>query len=83
MALLIDASPTKVAQIAGYCRQQLGYQRTTWASLALSIIGLVGVIGLTYAFLNVATRGYYTLSLRLMSTALMVAGVACVILFWA
>ncbi|MCC6682136.1 MAG: hypothetical protein IT445_14640 [Phycisphaeraceae bacterium] len=64
-ALLMEVSPTLIDSLARSINndltQQVRHQRTTWFSL----IALVVLIFGTYLFLNAATRGYYTWSLRL------------------
>ena len=40
-------------------------RKMTWARMLLSIVGLLVLISLVYAFLNAATKGYYVWSLRI------------------
>ena len=64
-AVLVDADENAVGQIARSLVQGLNvrvsHQRSTW----FSFIALVGLIFGTYLFLNMATKGYYALALRL------------------
>lgn len=64
-AVLIDAAPTRVEEIARSLVQgvdaKVTYHRNTW----FSFIALAGLIFGTYLFLNMATKGYYAWMLRL------------------
>jgi hypothetical protein len=64
-AVLVNASPTRVEEIARSLVQgvdaQVTYQRNTW----FSFFALAGLIVGTYLFLNMATKGYYAWMLRL------------------
>ena len=64
-AVLVDASPKRVEEIARSLVQgvqsRVVHSRTTW----LSFFGLGGLVFGTYLFLNMATKGYYTWALRL------------------
>jgi hypothetical protein len=77
-ALLIDASPEKMEQLAAHKIVAARTKRLNWAKMSLSVLGLLALITLTYAFLNAATRGYYTWSLRI---AGIVLAAAIIILF--
>jgi len=44
--------------------------RSSWARMFLSVLGLLVLITVVYAFLNAATKGYYTWSLRLAGAVL-------------
>jgi len=69
-ALLIDASPEKMEQLAAHKIVAARTKRLNWAKMSLSVLGLLALITLTYAFLNAATRGYYTWSLRIAGVVL-------------
>lgn len=64
-AVLVDASPTRVEEIARSLVQginvQVSHHRKTW----FSFVALAGLIFGTYLFLNMATKGYYVWMLRL------------------
>ncbi|MEZ6193077.1 MAG: hypothetical protein R3C45_17530 [Phycisphaerales bacterium] len=64
-AVLVNASPTRVEEIARSLVQgvdaKVSYQRNTW----FSFFALAGLIFGTYLFLNMATKGYYAWMLRL------------------
>jgi hypothetical protein len=77
-ALLIDASAGKLEQLARHKATVTRRVRLTWARMVGSVIGLLTLITLVYAFLNAATRGYYTWSLRI---AGIVLAAAVIILF--
>jgi len=68
-AVLIDASPKRIEEIARSLVQgvqsRVAHSRTTW----FSFFGLGGLIFGTYLFLNMATKGYYTWALRLAAVA--------------
>jgi len=63
-ALLIDASAEKLEQLAHRKAVVIRTKRRTWAGMFLSIVGLLVLIIVVYAFLNAATKGYYVWSLR-------------------
>ena len=69
-ALLIDASAGKLKQLAQRKALIAREKKTTWVNMFLSIIGLLVLISLVYAFLNAATKGYYVWSLRIAGIAL-------------
>lgn len=64
-ALLIDASVARMEQLAEHKQRMARTQRLSWAKLIFSVAGLLALITLTYVFLNAATKGYYTWSLRI------------------
>jgi len=64
-ALLIDASAEKLKKLAQRKAVVARDRRLTWARMFFSIIGLIVLITVVYAFLNAATKGYYTWSLRI------------------
>jgi hypothetical protein len=51
-----------------------GAQASTWSRLGMSIGGLAVLILAVYLVLNAATKGYYSLVLRLAAIALVVGG---------
>jgi hypothetical protein len=77
-ALLLDASPEKMQQFAIHKASVVGRMRRTWAKMIFSVVGLLALITVAYAFLNAATRGYYTWSLRIAGVVL---AVVVIILF--
>ncbi len=79
-AVLIDASPEKLARLEQQQNAQMHTERLTWAGMVLSALGVVVVILATYLFLNMATRGYYVWSLRIAGTVLAIAGIVSVLL---
>ncbi len=78
-ALLIDLSPDKIQPLANAKFAIVAEQQQTWARILLSFVGMAVVIALVYAFLNAATRGYYSWSLRIAALVLLAAGVAIVL----
>ncbi len=63
-ALLIEASAEKLTQLAHQKAVTARARKMTWARMSLSIVGLLVLITVVYAFLNAATKGYYVWSLR-------------------
>ena len=74
--LLIDASLNNT----GYLEKKVLPRRIGWLVRGLSLIGVVGVVLLVYLVLNVATRGYYEWSLRLIAGVLVAAGIIVLLL---
>lgn len=64
-ALLVDASPASIRTLANRYRDGLTGARMGLRGTLLSLAGMVVLICGVYAFLNAATQGYYTWSLRL------------------
>ena len=77
-ALLIDASVEKLEQLARHKTAVAKEIRWSWARMSGSIVGLLVLITVVYAFLNAATKGYYIWSLRI--AGIVLAG-AVIILF--
>jgi hypothetical protein len=77
-ALLIDASPGKMEQFAMHKAVVTSRMRANWARMISSVLGLLVLIIVAYIFLNAATRGYYTWSLRIAGAIL---AVVVIILF--
>jgi len=78
-ALLVDLSPGKIQPLANAKFEIVAQQQKTWARILLSFVGMAAVIALVYAFLNAATRGYYSWSLRIAALVLLAAGVVIVL----
>jgi len=72
-ALLIDASPQKLTQLANQNMTIWQAGRTRLIRDIISAAGIMILICLVYLFLNAATRGYYTWSLRIAATVLILA----------
>lgn len=64
-ALLIDASTDKLKNLARQKAAIARIRKRTFAGLFFSVAGLILLITVVYAFLNAATKGYYTWSLRI------------------
>ncbi|MHC4626703.1 MAG: hypothetical protein ACYTDV_06950 [Planctomycetota bacterium] len=77
-ALLIDASPGRLEELASHKAAVARAIRWSWARMAGSIAGLLVLVTVVYAFLNAATKGYYVWSLRI---AGIVLAAAVIILF--
>lgn len=54
--------------------------RMSWLRTGVSVIGLFALTALVYAFLNVATRGYYVWALRFLAVIMLAGGVVAVVL---
>jgi hypothetical protein len=78
-ALLLDASPEKIAALKQTKQATVVIVRKTWFSMLASAAGLGLIILILYIFLNAATRGYYTWSLRV--AAVVVTGVILAAIF--
>ena len=78
-AMLVDLSPEKIQPLANAKFEIVAQQQKTWTRILLSFVGMAAVIALVYAFLNAATRGYYSWSLRIAALVLLAAGVVIVL----
>lgn len=74
-AVLVDVSRRNIDRLVGRVTVEATSQRTSLLQTVLSIGGLVVVLGLVYAFLNAATKGYYAWAIRVAVAVLLVAGV--------
>ena len=70
MAILLDVSPDKLTRLTEKLARNSRDNKMNWARTILSIIGLLVLITIVYAFLNAATKGYYTWSLRIVGIIL-------------
>ena len=64
-ALLIDASAEKLSELAHRKAIMARAEKMTLARMFFSVVGLIVLITIVYAFLNAATKGYYVWSLRI------------------
>jgi len=74
-AILINASQDKLTELAKQKMLARQSWRTRWIRELLSIVGITILICVVYLFLNAATRGYYTWSLRIAAVVLVLAGI--------
>jgi len=74
-AILINASQDKLADLAKQKILARQSWRTRWIREILSIVGITILICVVYLFLNAATRGYYTWSLRIAAVVLVLTGI--------
>jgi len=74
-AILINASPEKLAELAKYKILTQRSWRTKWIRECISAAGIMILLYAVYLFLNAATRGYYTWSLRIVAVILILAGI--------
>jgi len=64
-ALLVDVSAEKLKNLAQRKAIIAQARKTSFARMFFSIVGLILLITVVYAFLNAATKGYYVWSLRI------------------
>ena len=64
-ALLVDVSAEKLKNLAQRKAIIAQARKTGFARMLFSILGLIVLITVVYAFLNAATKGYYVWSLRI------------------
>ena len=69
-ALLVDASAEKIKNLAQRKAVIARVRKRGFAGMFFSIIGLIVLITVVYAFLNAATKGYYAWSLRIAGVVL-------------
>lgn len=69
-ALLVDASAGKIEQLAYRKAVVARAMKMNWARMFFSVVGLLVLITVVYAFLNAATKGYYAWSLRIAGVVL-------------
>jgi hypothetical protein len=79
-AILINASQDKLTNLA----RQKTIIRQSWRASFLrdlfSIVGILIVICVVYLFLNAATKGYYTWSLRIAAVVLVLLGISLLLM---
>ncbi|MBN1816064.1 MAG: hypothetical protein JW828_01810 [Sedimentisphaerales bacterium] len=80
-ALLIDTSEMTMAPLVQEKTAIMRLERITWAKMILTFLGIAGLICIVYAFLNAATRGYYTWSLRIAAVVLGLIGLFVILNF--
>ena len=81
-AVLLDVTPKKLGRLA---ERQWGLwraDRAGWLRRIGSIAAILALVCVVYLFLNLATKGYYTWSLRVAAVVLL-AGGAALVLMWA
>jgi hypothetical protein len=80
-ALLVNASKENIDTLAGMYAQTLRQERESWLRIVLSALGMLGMVCVVYVFLNSATKGYYTVALRVAAVVLAMAiiGIAMVL----
>jgi len=79
-AVLMDASPQKLSWLEARMNRAARAERTSWARMGFSVIGVLVLIGSIYFFLNMATRGYYEWSLRIAGAVLAIVAVVSVLM---
>ena len=71
-AILLDVSPEKLNHLANQIANKNSVMQVTALKTIFSIAGLFILITIVYIFLNAATKGYYTWSLRIVGVILAV-----------
>ncbi len=74
-AVLIEITPDRLRRLADCKLRIVRVRRRTWAGMVASLAGVMALICGVYFFLDFATRGYYTLALRILAIIIAVAGV--------
>lgn len=69
-AILLDVSSQKLNHLAATVSGASRARLNSWAKMIGSIFGLFVLITIVYAFLNAATRGYYSLTLKIVGIIL-------------
>ncbi len=69
-AILLDVSPAKLQHLANLITNTGRERSMDWAKTIFSVLGLFVLITIVYAFLNAATRGYYSLTLKIVGIIL-------------
>lgn len=69
-AILLDVSGQKLVMLKNIISNASRGRSMGWAKTILSILGLFVLITIVYAFLNAATRGYYSLTLKIVGVIL-------------
>ena len=64
-AILVDTSAEKLKKLAWQKAMIAQARKTGFAKMFFSVLGLIVLITVVYAFLNAATKGYYVWSLRI------------------
>jgi hypothetical protein len=79
-AVLVDASEGKLTALAAKKMNLSRMKHQSWGRIALTLLGMFAVICIVYMFLNAATRGYYSWSLRITLVVLMGVSVFLVLM---
>jgi hypothetical protein len=79
-ALLLEVSSQKLKAMYRQKSRELYGERLTLTRQVVSGLGLALTIFVLYIFLNAATRGYYTIALRLIMVVLVITGVVLIIM---
>ncbi len=79
-SLLVDASPRRVAVLASKLDKEFVSLQRHGRRTLLSMLGVLALVCLVYAFLNAVTRGYFVWSLRAMALAVLAGGIFLVLL---
>jgi len=80
-ALLVDATGYNLDKLARKCAGIERAEQESWLKIVLSAVGMLGIVCVVYVFLNSATKGYYTASLRVAAVvlAMVIIGIAMVL----
>jgi hypothetical protein len=79
-AILLDLSQQKLNQVLQTKVRRSQTVHRVWIEKVGSLLGLALIVLILYIFLNAATKGYYTITLKIVAFALVVVGIAAVVL---
>lgn len=79
-AILLDLSHNKLNQMLNTKVRTAQIRHRAWAGRLVSLLGLALVVLILYIFLNAATKGYYTIALKVVAFMLVAAAIAAVAL---
>jgi len=79
--LLVETSGDKLEQLIQRKAAAMRAARLRWTRIFVLAVGLLGLIGLVYAFLNAATKGYYVWPLRTAGLIIGLIGIVSIVVF--
>jgi hypothetical protein len=79
-AILLDLSHDKLSQILDTKVRYAQIQHRAWAGRLISLLGLGLIVLILYIFLNAATKGYYTITLKVVAFVLIAVAIAAALL---
>lgn len=78
-AVLVSDTAQVIRRVSDQFETRVHVQHESWKSIFVSFGGLMLLVLVVYLFLNAATRGYYTWSLRIASVVLIIGGILAVL----
>jgi len=79
-AILLDVSQPKLNQLLQTKVRHSQTVHRVWVEKVGSLLGLALIVLILYIFLNAATKGYYTITLKIVAFVLVVVAIAAVVL---